>query len=327
MVTESQSASDAKVVSIECVRVGEVVELLMGALRLRSSEVTERNPISSRSHAICTIEFVPVPSPTDAANELGSSASISEGPGEGPGTGPTLTLVDLAGSERNYETTQMTAAQHKESAQINLSLMALKNCFTAFHQQLNASSPSSPPTRIGFRASPLTRVLRRCFTSGPTHRTTVVATLSPSPIDLLHSINTLQHVVKMCPPLDLAFYQCTVEVPLLGVPLAHVPVSSWTADQVHAWLGSTDGGRFANLVLPPGLDGHGLMQLSDSSLAALFSGQLRRARQEGEGEAWVEEGDAEASAAYGAIGQALWRSLRREEATALLAKSSLTPPK
>ena len=37
-------------------------------------------------------------------------------------------LVDLAGSERNFETQLMSSAQHRESANINASLMVLKNC-------------------------------------------------------------------------------------------------------------------------------------------------------------------------------------------------------
>ena len=59
------------------------------ALQLRSVEVTERNPISSRSHAVFTLKF-------------GNSK---------------LTLVDLAGSERNYETVKMTPKQHRESGE------------------------------------------------------------------------------------------------------------------------------------------------------------------------------------------------------------------
>jgi hypothetical protein len=38
----------------------------------------------------------------------------------------TLRFVDLAGSERNYETRSMTAQQHRDFAEINKSLMALK---------------------------------------------------------------------------------------------------------------------------------------------------------------------------------------------------------
>merc|ERR1719197_982286 len=50
-----------------------------------------------------------------------------------------LLLVDLAGSERNYETVKMTPAMHRESAQINTALMALKDCFRALHNHVNKS--------------------------------------------------------------------------------------------------------------------------------------------------------------------------------------------
>ena len=40
--------------------------------------------------------------------------------------GGSLRFVDLAGSERNYETRHMTAQQHRDFAEINKSLMALK---------------------------------------------------------------------------------------------------------------------------------------------------------------------------------------------------------
>ncbi len=36
----------------------ELTSLLRAALALRSCEVTERNPISSRSHAVCSITFL-----------------------------------------------------------------------------------------------------------------------------------------------------------------------------------------------------------------------------------------------------------------------------
>eukprot|EP01033_Poteriospumella_lacustris_P007234 gene7234-5207_t len=101
------------------------------AMALRLSEVTERNPISSRSHAVCVIEVVVPTSPTSATAAVGR-----------------MTLVDLAGSERNYETQRMSGAMHKESAEINLALMSLKNCFRAYHRQA---------TRIPYRESTLTK--------------------------------------------------------------------------------------------------------------------------------------------------------------------------
>eukprot|EP00937_MAST-01D_sp_MAST-1D-sp2_P006452 g6452.t1 len=97
------------------VRAGRLREVLRGALALRSSEATERNPLSSRSHAVLQLQI----------HEMRCTGM--------------LTLVDLAGSERNYETTRMTAAQHRESALINKALMALKDCFRAFNVRQEAA--------------------------------------------------------------------------------------------------------------------------------------------------------------------------------------------
>ena len=80
------------------------------AMAQRNVRVTERNPISSRSHAWFKLSF--------------------------SSSGGALCFVDLAGSERNYETTQMTAAMHHESANINKALMALKDCFRVFYEQV-----------------------------------------------------------------------------------------------------------------------------------------------------------------------------------------------
>ena len=89
--------------------------LLADALALRSTVATQANPISSRSHAICCIEW--------------------------GGGGRTLRLVDLAGSERNYETLQMSSrAFLRESAEINKGLMALKDCFRASAQKRAAAA-------------------------------------------------------------------------------------------------------------------------------------------------------------------------------------------
>lgn len=91
---------------------GAQPEALMGvlqeALALRQVEVTERNPISSRSHAICELRVLAPPGDDDG------------------GGGAVMRVVDLAGSERNYETHNMSAQQSRDSALINSSLMALK---------------------------------------------------------------------------------------------------------------------------------------------------------------------------------------------------------
>jgi kinesin family protein 2/24 len=168
----------------------ELMNVLKDALQLRRIEVTERNPISSRSHAVCRIQLLSTPVE-----------------GEEPIEGGKLTLVDLAGSERNYETTRMSAQQHRESAEINKSLMALKDCFRSCHRKLlgesgvlsQESATRSKPgrllaaqaqTRIPCRASKLTQVLRDCFVEAG-HNTAIIATISPTQTDMWHTVNRL----------------------------------------------------------------------------------------------------------------------------------------
>ena len=175
--------------------------VLNQGLALRSIEVTERNPISSRSHAICRISFQP--------------------------TGGSITLVDLAGSERNYETMKMKDKKLlRESAEINKALSALKNCFRAYHALSRGQtrmyhreprtmrggdvewvpistnrkkSVVSTKVKAPYRHTMLTRVLKHCF-DGHGHRTAIIATCSPTTTDLEHTLNTLKHVSLMAAP-------------------------------------------------------------------------------------------------------------------------------
>ena len=184
----------------------ELRSTLDRGLALRSIEVTERNPVSSRSHAICKLEM---------------------------SGGGTLTLVDLAGSERNYETHKMTDRKVlRESAEINKALGALKNCFRAYHaisrgqtridaRQENVMSRhgdgsqtyrristnrklrvTTTVAKAPYRHSMLTRVLKRCFEGAHSgsHRTCIVATVSPTTTDLEHTLNSLKHVSLMAAP-------------------------------------------------------------------------------------------------------------------------------
>jgi kinesin family protein 2/24 len=272
------------------------------ALQLRSSENTERNDQSSRSHAICQIQIM-------------SDDGVTNGE---------LLLVDLAGSERNYETTKMTSSQHKESSYINASLMALKDCFRMYHAQkkglktvrkhnrcLNPQD-NTVVCRPAYRASLLTRILRQTFTSND-YRTTIIATVSPSPTDMLHSINTLRHVILMSPALQEISDGCnvTVDVPRYGSAPINLPIQEWTNQELNTWLSYVEGGRFAQLVLPPNINGSSIMRLSAENLSSLFEGEIREARQEGEGTAWVERAHARGSAA---LGRSLWAVLKREQA-------------
>jgi len=270
---------------------GAQPEALMGvlqeALALRQVEVTERNPISSRSHAICELRVLAPPGDDDG------------------GGGAVMRVVDLAGSERNYETHNMSAQQSRDSALINSSLMALKDCIRAYGTN----------ERAKFRASSLTQVLRGCF-AGEQHRTLIIATVSPTPTDLIHTVNTLSHVSHMAPQLAHLRSGVAVDLPLFSREAADAkPVAQWSHEEVVSWLGSADGGRFAHVALPPGLDGAGLMRLSTLRLSQLFEGTLRAARVAAEGSAWVETAagaERTTTSATDTIGRALFNALRRE---------------
>jgi kinesin family protein 2/24 len=169
----------AKKVTLLINKYEDILNILKEALLLRSSEVTERNPISSRSHAVCTIQLINSNLNSDieiSCNSSSSSISNSSDINSELLLGGKITLVDLAGSERNYETTKMTAAMHRESAEINFALMALKDCFRCYHalstgqktiQRTQSrcvdSAHDKDIVRPPFRASLLTRVLRESF--------------------------------------------------------------------------------------------------------------------------------------------------------------------
>mmetsp|Transcript_11583 Transcript_11583/g.26971 ORF Transcript_11583/g.26971 Transcript_11583/m.26971 type:complete len:571 (-) Transcript_11583:51-1763(-) len=264
----------AKTVTIVPASAADLIELLAPAMSLRVTEATDRNPISSRSHAVCILDV----------HDHG-----------------TMRLVDLAGSERNYETHYMTAQQHRDFADINASLMALKECFRQ-HAQLMRQRPGRPP----YRASRLTQVLRSCFTDA-THQTVIVAMVSPTATDLIHSSNSLFQVTQMSKELSAARAECTVELPLFTFSASR-PVWEWSADDVDKWIKTLDD-RFKYLVLPPNMDGQKLLQMSSQGIGEIFEQAMRSARGCNEGASWNEAAGGEAGRRAGRI---LFEAIRRE---------------
>lgn len=101
-----------------------LVKMMQEALTLRSSEVTERNPMSSRSHAICVIKLLGSPNKNSDYNSSNISTDMApyksnirvgdpKASVRDTGYYGKITLVDLAGSERNNDTVKMTAVQHR----------------------------------------------------------------------------------------------------------------------------------------------------------------------------------------------------------------------
>ena len=126
---------------------GTLLSTISQGNELRTKQRTEMNDASSRSHAVCMI-------------------CLREG---GRLVGK-LSLVDLAGSERGQDTRSHNRQLRTESAEINKSLLALKECIRGL---------ATKDVHVPFRASKLTMVLRDSFVR-PHCRVAMIATVSPS---------------------------------------------------------------------------------------------------------------------------------------------------
>ena len=125
----------------------------------RTTGVTSANIDSSRSHAILQISL-------RSKEELISKISF----------------IDLAGSERACDTLDGTRQTRMDGAEINKSLLALKECIRA----IDHSHKHTP-----FRASKLTMVLKDSFIGNC--KTVMIANISPVLSCCEHSLNTLRY--------------------------------------------------------------------------------------------------------------------------------------
>eukprot|EP00903_Cladosiphon_okamuranus_P015554 g14359.t1 len=141
-------------------------EFIADGNRNRTTHATESNDQSSRSHAICQICV------RDSSN------------GRLYGK---LSLIDLAGSERGADTKSHNRQRRMEGADINKSLLALKECIRAL---------DSDSVHVPYRASKLTLVLKDSFTRKAA-RTVMIATVSPGASSADHTINTLRYADRV----------------------------------------------------------------------------------------------------------------------------------
>jgi len=98
-----------------------------------------------------------------------------------------VSFIDLAGSERGADTYDNDRQTRIEGAEINKSLLALKECIRA----LDAAARHIP-----FRGSKLTEVLRDSFV-GAQARTVMIANVSPSNASCEHTLNTLRYADRV----------------------------------------------------------------------------------------------------------------------------------
>ena len=142
--------------------------IIDSANSIRTTHNTVTNETSSRSHAICNI----VVKLKGTEEEYGK-----------------LSLVDLAGSERAQETKCNDKERRAEGAEINKSLLALKECIRALDEK-----KTNPDQHVPFRASKLTHVLRDSFVSkSDKSRIIMISCVTPSYTCCNHSLNTLRY--------------------------------------------------------------------------------------------------------------------------------------
>ena len=97
-----------------------------------------------------------------------------------------MSFIDLAGSERGADTVDQNKQTRLDGAEINKSLLALKECIRA----LDLDKKHTP-----FRGSKLTQVLKDSFTGNS--KTTMIANVSPTTACCEHTLNTLRYADRV----------------------------------------------------------------------------------------------------------------------------------
>ncbi|KAK4297358.1 hypothetical protein Pmani_030210 [Petrolisthes manimaculis] len=157
-----------------CQNVDDVLRLISLGSQVRTSGQTAANNQSSRSHAVFQIILRNL----DRIEKQGDKAYKLHGK---------FSLIDLAGNERGADVSSANRQTRMEGAEINKSLLALKECIRALGRR---------GAHLPFRASKLTQVLRDSFI-GDKSRTCMIAMISPGMNCCEHTLNTLRYADRV----------------------------------------------------------------------------------------------------------------------------------
>ncbi|XP_061340113.1 kinesin-like protein KIN-13B isoform X1 [Gastrolobium bilobum] len=152
-------------------KVETIKEFIEKGNATRSTGTTGANEESSRSHAILQLCI--------KRSADGTESKPARIVGK-------LSFIDLAGSERGADTTDNDKQTRIEGAEINKSLLALKECIRALDNDQG---------HIPFRGSKLTEVLRDSFVGDS--RTVMISCISPSSGSCEHTLNTLRYADRV----------------------------------------------------------------------------------------------------------------------------------
>jgi kinesin family protein 2/24 len=150
---------------IQVSNVQAIMEAIEAGLQSRTSGVTGANADSSRSHAILQLQLKEVKTQKDFGK---------------------MSFIDLAGSERGADTIDQNKQTRLDGAEINKSLLALKECIRALDLEKK---------HLPFRGSKLTQVLKDSFTGNS--KTTMIANVSPAMSCCEHTLNTLRYADRV----------------------------------------------------------------------------------------------------------------------------------
>ncbi|XP_040897283.1 uncharacterized protein LOC121184013 [Toxotes jaculatrix] len=144
--------------------VSSLLEVISQGTEERTQGMSGVNPHSSRSHALLQIQL------------RGPKQQIAG----------RMWFVDLAGSERASDTKEPDRQSRMEGAEINQSLLALKECIRSLDQE---------QSHTPFRQSKLTQVLKDSFVGDS--MTCMIANISPGHLATEHTLNTLRYADRV----------------------------------------------------------------------------------------------------------------------------------
>ncbi|CAG9311923.1 unnamed protein product [Blepharisma stoltei] len=159
----NQKVNIVGLMETEVSTVEDLMRIIGFGLSNRVVGVTGANDESSRSHAVLNISL-----------KLGRKLVGK------------VSFIDLAGSERGADTVDNSKQTRIDGAEINKSLLALKECIRALDQDKKHTP---------FRGSILTQVLKDSFTGKS--KTVMIANISPSSGDVEHTLNTLRYADRV----------------------------------------------------------------------------------------------------------------------------------
>lgn len=148
----------------------------------RTTGKTGANNKSSRSHAVLQILLKTKTSPAKVHGKLSFIDLAGSERGADRGDANDKTRYDEQAASICYIYSHHWSPIRQEGAEINKSLLALKECIRALDQNKNHTP---------FRGSKLTQVLRDSFTGDS--RTCMIATISPNNSNSEHTLNTLRY--------------------------------------------------------------------------------------------------------------------------------------